>query len=228
MCKKCTAAKSTRDNISGGKMRTMSIALQSDEGSISMGEITEIRLHGRGGQGVLFAATVIAEAAFLEGKNVQAFGLFGAERRGAPVVAFVRAGNNSVMPRCRIARPDLVVVFDSALSPDYVLNGLKKGGLLLVNSPAAPAAAAGYRTAAEHAIWSVDATGIAVRNNLWGAGIPVVNSAILGAVAKLGLYAFSTLHNVLQSKLPRSVAGNLAAAREGYLTVEESAKYAIT
>jgi 2-oxoacid:acceptor oxidoreductase gamma subunit (pyruvate/2-ketoisovalerate family) len=91
-------------------------------------EMYEFRLHGRGGQGIVVAAAIFAEAVFLEGYYARAFSLFGAERRGAPVTAFIRVSEDRLMPRSRIYQPDYVVVFDSTLTGSTLIAGLKKRG----------------------------------------------------------------------------------------------------
>lgn len=191
-----------------------------------MNGLTEIRLHGRGGQGVVFAATAIAEAAYREGKYVQAFGIYGAERRGAPVTAFVRVGDKPEMPRCQIQQPDIVVSFDVNLSREQVLKGLKAGGILLVNSDSEEKCSIfcngrGYDTRI------VDASGIAMKNGLASVGIPIINTVMLGALAKVsGVCSLASLQSVLQEKIPGKMESNLAAARDGYDGVRELNCYA--
>jgi pyruvate ferredoxin oxidoreductase gamma subunit len=188
--------------------------------------LTEIRLHGRGGQGVVFAATAIAEAAYREGKFVQAFGIYGAERRGAPVTAFVRVGEKPDMPRCQIQQPDIVVSFDVNLSKEQVLKGLKVGGKLLLNCDDEEkcrdlCSGRGFD------VRLVDASGIAMNNGLASVGIPIINTVMLGAVIRVGnICSLESLQKVLQEKIPRHVEKNLAAAQDGYEGVRELACYA--
>jgi len=142
----------------------------------------EIRFHGRGGQGAAVAAQLLARAACLEGLWGQAFPFFGGERRGAPVTAFARLSDKPVRLHSQIYEPDAVLVFDPRLIEIVdVLKGLKKGGLLLLNSPpgsSPPEHANFFKT------YSVDATSIAIRLGLKIAGWPVVNTAMLGAFAR--------------------------------------------
>ncbi|EQD62299.1 hypothetical protein B1B_07325, partial [mine drainage metagenome] len=94
----------------------------------------EIRFHGRGGQGAVVASELLAEAVFLDGKVAQSFPFFGVERRGAPVTAFTRIEDHPIQIRSFIEEPDVVVVLDPGLLRDTpVTEGLKPGGLLLVN-----------------------------------------------------------------------------------------------
>ncbi|MBF0304162.1 MAG: 2-oxoacid:acceptor oxidoreductase family protein [Alphaproteobacteria bacterium] len=98
----------------------------------------EVRIHGRGGQGNVVAAYLLATAAFEEGRHCQAFPSFGAERRGAPVTAFVRIDDNPIQRRCQVRAPDFLIIQDSGLlHVAGVTEGLKPGGGVLVNSPRA-------------------------------------------------------------------------------------------
>ena len=95
----------------------------------------EIRFHGRGGQGAVVASNILAEAAFMEGKDVCSFPFFGVERRGAPVTAFTRVDSRPIRVKSGIYAPDHVIVLDpSLLKAVDVLAGLKKGGIVLVNT----------------------------------------------------------------------------------------------
>jgi pyruvate ferredoxin oxidoreductase gamma subunit len=95
----------------------------------------EIRIHGRGGMGNVTAAQLLAEAAFADGKYAQAFPSFGAEREGAPVLAFVRVSDTPIRLRQQVYEPDYLIVQDpSLLYVEGVLEGLKPNGMVLVNS----------------------------------------------------------------------------------------------
>lgn len=95
----------------------------------------EIRIHGRGGQGNVVAAYLLATAAFEDGRYAQAFPSFGAERRGAPVTAFVRIAEQPIRRRCEVREPAYLIIQDEALlHVAGVLNGLLPGGGVLVNS----------------------------------------------------------------------------------------------
>lgn len=102
-----------------------------------MSTVVHIRFHGRGGEGVKLAGRIVSRAFFLRGSTVQDSPLYGAERRGAPVVSFVRIGQDRIDERGYITKPDITVVMDDSLlgSPDAaVLDGLPEHGLLLLNS----------------------------------------------------------------------------------------------
>jgi 2-oxoacid:acceptor oxidoreductase gamma subunit (pyruvate/2-ketoisovalerate family) len=143
--------------------------------------LKEVRIHGRGGQGSVTAAEVLAHAGFFEGKSVQAFPYFGAERRGAPVKAFARISSEPILVHSQIYNPDYVIVLDPYIYKVVdVTEGLKKNGIIVINTTKKPSeiGLSGWRVA------TVDATGIALGLNLVVAGLPVVNTSILGAFAK--------------------------------------------
>jgi len=98
--------------------------------------MTEIRLHGRGGQGVVTCAELIAKAAFYEGKYSQAFPFFGVERRGAPIEAYARIDDKFINLREQVKCPDIVIIQDASLlaSNHDLLTGLKDGGLIIINT----------------------------------------------------------------------------------------------
>src|SRR4030067_2640673 len=99
----------------------------------------EVRFHGRGGQGAVMAAQSLAAAAFREGNHALAFPFFGAERRGAPVLAFARVDSKKIRQRTQVYKPDFVVVLDDKLMGYVdVTAGLKEGGTLIVKSPLPP------------------------------------------------------------------------------------------
>ncbi len=143
--------------------------------------LKEIRIHGRGGQGGVTAAELLARAAFREGKWVQAIPFFGAERRGAPVKAFARLSNEPILVRSQVYNPDYVVVLDSGLLDLVdITEGLKKDGLVIVNTRKKPEELNIQHTR----IATVDATGIALELELLVAGLPVLNTTMLGAFAR--------------------------------------------
>ena len=141
----------------------------------------EIRIHSRGGQGGVTAARLIALAAIRDGKYATAFPFYGAERRGAPIVSFVRIDDRPIKVYSQIRQPDMVVVLDTSVMETVdVLHGLKPGGTVFLNSTHAPAFA-GFKS------YHVDLTGIALKENLVVAGSPILNTPVLGALAKLGI-----------------------------------------
>ncbi len=165
-----------------------------------MGQLIEVRWHGRGGQGAVTAAQILAESAFLEGyKGVQAFPYFGAERRGAPIMAFTRISDEEIRIRSQIYNPDFVVVLDSTLiGLIRVDEGLKEGGTIIINSSKKPDE---LDLKGTFQVYTTDVTTVAQDLGLVVAGIPVVNTPILGAFAKItGLVSLETLTKVIGKK----------------------------
>jgi len=141
----------------------------------------EIRIHSRGGQGGVTAARLLAMAALYDGKYATACPFYGAERRGAPIVSFVRIDDKPIKVYSQIRQPDMVVVLDtSVMDVVDVLQGLKKGGRIFINS-------AGKREFSGFECRNVDLTGIALRENLVVSGSPILNTPVLGALAKMGI-----------------------------------------
>lgn len=176
----------------------------------------EVRFHGRGGQGTVVASILLADAAFREGRGVQAFPFFGVERRGAPVVAHTRVGEGPVRLACDVAAPDAVVVMDASLVHGLgkkLLAGLREGGVVLVNTRR-PSAQLGLDAPGARVV-ALDASGIALRHGLGSAASPIVNTAILGALAKAtGIVRWASLEAAIRAKAPAQVDANVAAARE--------------
>lgn len=143
----------------------------------------EIRIHGRGGQGGVTLAKLIATSRFLKGLSVQAFGLYAAERSGAPIQAFCRYSEKSITNRNLIYEPDHVIVLDPTLVGPAIAAGLKATGWILINSPQPPQEFAGQF--ARNRLATVDATTIARDNNLGTRSVPIVNTALAGAVSRM-------------------------------------------
>ncbi len=181
----------------------------------------EIRFHGRGGQGSVVASKILANSAFIDGKYSQSFPAFGVERRGAPVTAFLRVDERPIRVRTEIYEPDHIIVLDPLLVEQVNLTeGLKEGGIAIVNTNKKPADFAdifkGFKVA------TVAAGKIAVKYHLGSAQSPIVNTAILGAIAKvLGLVTMESLIKAIKSDVPAHPENNAAAAEEAYQTVSE-------
>ncbi len=177
----------------------------------------EIRFHGRGGQGTVTASILMAKALFAAGRQVQTFPVFGVERRGAPVEAYLRTDRKKILLRCNLYAPDCVVVLDARLLPlAAVLSGLKADGTVLVNAPALPETADRSALAGRR-VFCVDATGIAVRCGLGTRTHPLVNTAVCGALARvLGAPPIDTLAGVIQKEVSVNPEMNVKAAREAY------------
>lgn len=177
----------------------------------------EIRIHGRGGQGGVTLAKLLAASEHREGKSVQAFGVYAAERSGAPVQAFLRVDDEPIHNPNQIYEPDHLIVLDPTLISPAILSGLKPGGFILMNCDKSPNYYAADENSRNFRIATVDATSIAVRNGLGSASVPIVNTALAGAAAKLlGL----NLESVIDAFDDFGFAGgNIDAAREAYESV---------
>jgi 2-oxoacid:acceptor oxidoreductase gamma subunit (pyruvate/2-ketoisovalerate family) len=175
----------------------------------------EIRFHGRGGQGAVIASKILATALFKEGKHAQAFPAFGAERRGAPVMAFTRFDKKTITRRSQVYEPDHVVVLDEPIIEVVdVAAGLKAGGWILINSPKPSSA---FPTLVKFRVATVDANRIARENGLGTATAPVVNTVILGAFAKVtGLVGLKAIIEGIQENVPTKSEANVAAAKAAY------------
>jgi 2-oxoacid:acceptor oxidoreductase gamma subunit (pyruvate/2-ketoisovalerate family) len=179
----------------------------------SLRGLTEVRLHGRGGQGTVVASLVLARAAMIEGRSVQAFPEFGVERRGAPVTAFLRIASEPIHVRCRVERPEHVLVLDPALLERIELPA-PSGGAVVVNWPGAAAEfaiPAGWRVA------TLDATRIARSRRLGTGATPIVNSPMAGAFARAtGLVGLDALLAAIREAVPAAPEENVAAAVEAW------------
>lgn len=177
----------------------------------------EIRWHGRGGQGAVTSVELLAKAVIHEGRYAQAFPSFGPERRGAPVAAFNRVSNEVIRVRSGIYHPDVVVVLDESLIGLVdVAEGLKKGGVLIVNtSKSAAEIAAKLNYKGRLAV--VDATAIA-----WSElGVPITNTTMLGALIKVTKVAkLESLQEPVEERFGRLAKKNLAAATRAYEEVK--------
>ena len=180
----------------------------------------EVIIHGRGGQGVVVASEILAAAMFNEGKHVQAFPSFGAERRGAQVAAFMRGSDEPVLLRCQIARPDHVIVLDaSILHNTDIGKTLKAGGWIVVNTAGRPDLSG---QTGNYQVATVDANEIAVRHGLGTRQSAIVNTAILGAFAKVtGVVRLESLLATIDQFVPLKREENALATRDAFELVKE-------
>jgi len=177
----------------------------------------EIRFHGRGGQGTVLLAKMIADVV-LRAKRGECMAIpeFGVERRGAPVLAYARVSDKPIYVRTRIYEPDAVVVLDTAFAGNpAVTAGLKKGGTIVLNTDEAPETLAkrfpGFKTRA------VPAKKIALAHKLGSATSPVVNTAMCGAICAIfGLADEASLEAAIREGVPVKHDENAAAAREAF------------
>jgi pyruvate ferredoxin oxidoreductase gamma subunit len=178
----------------------------------------QIRIHGRGGQGVVTAAEMLSIAAFREGRHAQAFPSFGSERTGAPVVAYCRIDDRQIRLREPILEPDALIIQDPTLLHQVnVFAGLKPDGYVLINTTRSfeelgiDELMGRYR--AEH-LCTVPATELALRH----VGKPVPNAALLGGFAAVtAVISIDSVEAAIREKFPQRLADpNAAAAREAY------------
>ncbi|MGD1119245.1 MAG: 2-oxoacid:acceptor oxidoreductase family protein [Dehalococcoidales bacterium] len=176
--------------------------------------LIEIRWHGRGGQGAVTSAEMLAQAAISEGKYAQAFPSFGPERRGAPVQAFNRVDISApVRLRVDITQPDHVVVLDPGLLAKVkVTSGLKEGGWVIVNTRKTPQEIKN-EFGINYSVATVNASKIA-REVL---GVNIVNTTMLGAVLKItGIVDRKSTYEPLQKRFGRLGDRNIKAMETAY------------
>ena len=178
----------------------------------------QIRIHGRGGQGVVSGAEMLSVAAFLEGRHAQAFPSFGSERTGAPVMAFCRIDDKPIRLREPVLQPDALIVQDCTLLHQVDLfNGLAPGGVVLLNSTRSyvelglaelTGGTRRYRFA------TLPATELALKH----VGRPLPNAALLGGFAAVtGELDLDSVVAAIVEKFPKAIAEkNVAAAREAH------------
>lgn len=181
-----------------------------------MKKILEVRWHGRGGQGAWTASELLARAAISEGKYIQSFPEFGPERMGAPVTAFTRISNEPIRLHCAVYNPDVVAVLDpTLLKPVNVADGLSEdGGDIVVNTKDDPAEVRKQLNSDRGKLWTVPATEISIKI----LGIPITNTAMLGAVARVtGIVSLETVEKMVKGRFRPDVAEkNWAVVKEAY------------
>ncbi len=181
----------------------------------------EVRIHGRGGQGAVIASKILAKAAHYEGWDVQVFPQFGVERRGAPVVAFLRIKRGTIRIRTHVYTPDHIMVLDPALL-NYVdvTNGLKKGGWIVMNAgwpPDVPELVSKWRLA------TVPASEIAFSHGVGTKTQPIVNTAMVGAFLRVvPIASKDAMIKAIQELIPIKTEANIEAALESYEKVQMS------
>jgi pyruvate ferredoxin oxidoreductase gamma subunit len=188
----------------------------------------QIRIHGRGGQGVVTAADLLSVAAFREGRHAQAFPSFGSERTGAPVVAFCRIDTHPIRLREPILEPDALIIQDPTLLHQVdVFGGLRKDGYILINTSRSfedlglAEFAAGFRA---ERLCTVPATEFALKL----IGRPLPNAALLGGFAAIsGQISLESVGAAVREKFPAKVAeANIAAAAEAFAFVTQALREA--
>jgi len=177
----------------------------------------EIRFHGRGGQGAVIASWILSYGFFLEGRHAQAFPAFGAERRGAPVEAFVRMDDSFVNLRCKVVNPAYVVVMSEKLAHSVdVAAGLGKGGLMLINSDRDAESFDALR--GDFQIRTMDVSAIALKNGLGTRTSPFINAPVLGAFTGFtDLTRPEGMIEGIRKFIPNRTEENIAAFKEVYM-----------
>ena len=178
-----------------------------------MADILEIRWHGRGGLGAVTSAELVARAAISEGKYAQSFPSFGPERRGAPVIAFLRISDEFIRARTPIDEPDAVLVLDPGLLHAVdVTSGLKKSGQIVINSRKS-ATELKSEFGFQWPVAAVNATAIA-RQSI---GVPITNTAMIGALLKVTqAVKQDSLIEQLQERFGARASGNIKAMKRAY------------
>ena len=175
----------------------------------------EIKFYGRGGQGVVMASQMLGFAFFKAGFYPQCFSVFGGERRGAPVVSFLRVDREKILLKCGIKQPnEMIYLDDSLVDPQEVKSLLKPGGKILINAPKPPSA---FEALAPFRIGLVDARAVSEQQDLGR----TINTAILGAYGRLsGKPDLEILLASIQEMVPAKKKANLEAARQAYEQLE--------
>lgn len=176
----------------------------------------EIRIHGRGGQGVVTAAELIAMAAFYDGSEAQAFPNFGVERRGAPIEAYARISDSQIKLRSQIYEPDFIIVQDATLLGSVdVFSGADKNTKIIINTNKAIDKIFNNVAPVDSGnIMLIDATEIALRV----LGRPIINTVMLGAFAKFSdLIKVDSIKRALMEKFHGDILNkNIKAVQESY------------
>lgn len=188
-------------------------------------DMIEIRLHGRGGQGTVTAAELIAEAAFRDGKFSQAFPSFGIERRGAPVEAYARISDKPITLHSKIYEPDYLIIQDPTLvSLDLVRQGVGPKTFIIINTEKS---AADFKKIFEkNTIQTIPATQIALAI----LGKPIINTTLLGAFAGVcGLLNPASLTSAISARFKKDIAEkNIKAMNTAYCHCSQNSEYCFT
>jgi pyruvate ferredoxin oxidoreductase gamma subunit len=189
-----------------------------------LGKLTEIRWHGRGGQGAKTASQLLAEATSAAGMYVQGFPEYGPERMGAPVLAFNRCSDEPISLHCHVTEPDVVMVLDPTLLGPAVAAGLTNKSIVIVNANLPPAEVRARLGFKGGRVYTVDASQIAT--DTIGRDIP--NTPLIGALIRVaGLLPYEEFMSVMRAQLedkfrskPGVIKGNLAAIERAYQEVK--------
>ncbi|RJS86019.1 pyruvate synthase [Candidatus Bathyarchaeota archaeon] len=177
--------------------------------------LVEVRWHGRGGQGIVTVSRLLAHAALLDGKYVQAFPEFGPERAGAPVTGFTRISDEPITIHSRIYNPNVVVLVDPTLLGKVdVTQGLVEGGTIVANTERNPEALRRELNVTNVRVYTVNAARIALDI----LGRPIYNTAMLGALLKVfPLASMNSMIKVVKERFPGSMGEkNIAVIKRAY------------
>jgi pyruvate ferredoxin oxidoreductase gamma subunit/2-oxoisovalerate ferredoxin oxidoreductase gamma subunit len=180
----------------------------------------EIRFHGRGGQGTVLASISLAKAFFDSGYFVQTFPLFGVERRGAPIEAYLRTDTQKILIRNNVHTPDHIVILDNKLLLSIdVTRGLKKGGKILINAPELPVSVTESMLATFN-VAIVNASEIAINHGLGTRTSPIINTSMLGAFSRFfEVPELKSIETAILNEVPVKQEQNVEAAREAFDSV---------
>jgi len=176
--------------------------------------LVEIRWHGRGGQGIVSVSRLLAEAALMDKKHVQAFPEFGPERSGAPVRGFTRISDQPISIHSQIYNPNIVVVVDPTLLGNSVTSGLAKDGTIVANTEQTPDELGKTLSVRNAHVYAVNARRIA----LDVLGRPIYNTAMLGALIRVApLTSFDSITKVVRARFPGTLGEkNVVAMKRAY------------
>ena len=180
----------------------------------------EVRLHGRGGQGGVTCAKILAAVYAHQGRSVQTFGDYAGERSGAPVRAYTRVSDQPITNRNKVYTPDEVLVLDDSLLGADTLQGLVAGGSLLVNTPLDVErfdGEMGKETCTPFTVGVIDATRIARQHGIGTRTVVIVNTTIAGAYARMHDVPLDVLKQTYEDL---GLVSNFPAALEAYEAVE--------
>ncbi len=186
-------------------------------------EMTEIRWHGRGGQGAKTAAQLVAQVALEEGKFSQGFPEYGPERMGAPIRGFTRISEGAIRLHCPIEHPDVVVVLDETLlALPMVAEATTDGTVFVINTTAPPAEIKTKLDRPGAEVYCIDATGISLDE----IGRPIPNTPMIGALIKAtGCITLDAIKKDVEKKFlkkfgERVVQGNIRAIERAHEEVK--------
>ena len=181
----------------------------------------EIRFHGRGGQGAVTSAEILALAGIKEGKYAQAMPSFGPERRGAPVAAYARISDEEILVRTGITNPDCLVVLDASLLSPALLKGLKEGGMVVANYDKDEASLRERLGGFNGPLAFVNAQRIAFDV----LGVAITNTAMLGALVRAtSVVSLESFDKAMHERLGRVAEKNIVAVRKAYEETHVSGK----